>query len=73
MFPKFLKLSDLVFHDNNKTIGTGAFSEVKLVSHINYPTQKFALKKLYKKDKIEEHYIKREIQLHQKMDHPNII
>lgn len=67
-----LTKNDLIYV-KKQPIGVGAFSNVELVSIKNNPNKLFALKKLFKKDKVEEMYIKREIDLHMQMNHPNII
>ena len=64
MYPKFEKLEDLHYLEKSKVIGSGAFSQVKLIQHVNDSSQSFAIKQLFKKDEVEEFYIKKEIELH---------
>ena len=66
----FKSVSDIIML--NKPLGTGAFSEVTLVRHKS-SLKSYALKKLLKKDETEVEYIKKEIELHLKLKHKNII
>lgn len=70
---KFKSLEDIDFVDKDKNIGIGAFSQVQLIRHVKNDQKLFALKKLFKKDKVEEIYIQREIDLHKDLEHPSII
>ena len=53
----------------NSSLGTGGFSQVRLVYHKKNPNQFYAMKKLYKKNDTEIHYINKELKLHRMLRH----
>ena len=59
--------------NTKQTLGTGSFSQVKLVYHRKNPLKYYAMKELRKGSKIETDYIIREIRLHRDLNHPHII
>lgn len=73
--PKFTCVSDIVYQKKNgrKTIGSGSFGNVKLISHRKDPSQQFALKSMTIVDELERKYIMQEIELHLLLKHPYII
>jgi serine/threonine protein kinase len=76
MESKIFKSIDEIIHqdkDKEKTIGTGAFSKVYLVHHIQNPSKLYAMKILLKKNEDEIRYIKQEIELHKNLQHSYII
>ena len=77
MFPKFKSLADVEMINlkgkPNSILGVGGFSKVRLVHHRKDPNFKCAMKALYKKNKTEVLYIKKELELHKDLDHPNIV
>ncbi len=73
----FKSFSEIQFYKSKNAkqllIGKGAFSEVCLIYHRDNPERFYALKKMHKKDATEIQYIKREIEVHKNLSHPNII
>lgn len=57
----------------NSVLGTGGFSSVRLVFNKSNPNKLFAMKKLHKKNEVENFYIQKELNLHRKLNHSNII
>ena len=62
-----------VKNNPNSILGSGGFSQVRLVYNKRDPSKTYAMKKMYKKDKTEIYYIKKELELHKKLIHKNII
>ncbi len=77
MYPKFTSLADVEMINlkgkQNSILGVGGFSQVRLVHHKNDRSQKFAMKALHKKNETEVLYIKKELELHKDLNHPNIV
>lgn len=73
--PKFSSSRDIVYKKKNgrKTLGSGSFGNVRLVSHVADPTRLYALKVMNIEDEVERKYIMQEIQLHLRFDNPFII
>jgi len=68
---------DIIILGDNKSgpkkLGTGGYSEVRLVHHISDPTVKYAMKLIKKKNRNDLKLVQREIELHKTLSHPNII
>ena len=63
------------YQDNETLLGKGSFGDVKLVSH-KTTGELYALKQLNKKKLVREtplEVIRREVNIHKSLDHPNII
>ncbi len=71
----FKSVKDIVLLKKNgkKNLGSGSFSQVKLVYHASNPRTLYAMKELIKRNNTEMGYIKKEIKLHRNLSHPNII
>ena len=69
----FQSIKDIKLKNSKNPIGTGAFSEVRLIYHSSNPQKYYAMKTLQKINKTEEKYIKQEITLHKSLNHKNII
>ena len=73
----FNSRDEMVYRRNDEldksVIGKGTFSEVRLVSHKNNPNVLYALKDMEKTNECEIVYIKKEIDIHIKLDHPHIV
>ena len=69
----FKTLDEVKLKNENTPIGTGAFSEVKLVYHAENPNKLYAMKSIQKKNPTETIYIEKEKTLHKSLNHPNII
>ena len=72
----FKSIKDIIYRNkkkNNPKLGHGSFSQVHLVSHRSNPKKLFAMKEITKKSNFETKQIKKEIILHQKLDHKHII
>lgn len=74
----FKNLTEVLFlkrlgTDEDIQLGKGGFSLVKLVAHKDFPEKKFALKIIKKNGKLNPSYIRKEIQIHQNLKHPNIV
>mmetsp|Transcript_20289 Transcript_20289/g.17518 ORF Transcript_20289/g.17518 Transcript_20289/m.17518 type:complete len:145 (+) Transcript_20289:71-505(+) len=57
-------------------LGKGSFATVKLVKEKENPNKLYAMKIINKKDVFEHsspEYLKREIKVHKKLDHPHIV
>lgn len=67
--------SDIAYLKKNgkNFIGRGAYGEVCLIEHKSTKKGPFALKKMPTIDSRELEYIKREIELHEKLKHPFVI
>ena len=75
---KIFKQIEDIKHVNKKNkkknhLGSGSFSQVKLIYHRKNPLKYYAMKELRKGTKVETDYIIREIRLHKDLNHPNII
>ena len=73
--PSFKSQSDIVYLKKfgKSAIGRGAYGNVCLIQHSRTKEGPFALKKMDLSNPSELEYIKREINLHQKLKHPFII
>lgn len=73
--PKFTSSKQIVYQKKNgrKTLGSGSFGNVRLISHSSDPSRQYALKIMNIHDEIEHKYIMQEIELHLNFDNPYII
>ena len=73
--PKFRSSKDIDYQKKNgrKTLGSGSFGNVRLVTHKSDPKTKYALKVMNIDDECERKYIMQEIKLHLNFDNPYII
>lgn len=73
--PKFRSSRDIVYKKKNgrKTLGSGSFGNVRLVSHASDASTLYALKVMNIDDEVERKYIMQEIKLHLNFDNPYII
>ena len=71
----FTSLDDVVYvQQKNSEIGSGSFSSVRLVRHRNdSKKKKYAMKELKNYNSFDIRQVMKEINLHRKLDHPNII
>lgn len=76
MVKLFKSLADVTFiKGKNKAsseLGSGAYGQVQLVTHVNDPSIKYAMKAIKKyPEQVQKIY--QEIKLHENLQHPNII
>ena len=72
----FKSIKDIIYINKKKSnhkLGQGSFSEVTLVAHRLNLKKLYAMKEIQKKNTYETKQIKKEINLHKKLDHKNII
>ena len=74
---KFNSLADVEFINlkgkASSILGIGGFSKVRLITHKLDRGTQFAMKTLFKKNKTEIFYIKKELELHKNLNHANIV
>lgn len=73
--PKFSSTKEIKYQKKNgrKTLGSGSFGNVRLITHISDPNRKYALKVMDIEDECERKYIMQEIELHLNLKNPFII
>lgn len=72
---RFTSSKDISYKKKNgrKTLGSGSFGNVRLITHISDPCTLYALKTMSIDDEIERKYIMQEIELHLNFNNPYII